>query len=97
MKLAAPLKFGVGVKVMSLPDRLTVPPTAPPTAVMAGVPSKLSLARRLAAVMTIAVSSLVLAVSAAMSATAFTVSAITCVLVLPASSVMVTVKLSKPL
>jgi len=82
---------------MSVPDRLTVPPTAPPTAVMLGVPSKLSLANRLAAVMTIGVSSLVLAVSLAMSTTGVTVSAITCVTVLLASSVMVTVKLSVPL
>ena len=91
------MKFKVGVKVMSVPDRLTVPPTAPPTAVITGVPSKLSLASRLAAVMMIGVSSLVLAVSLAMSATAVAVREISCVAVLPASSVMVTVKLSAPL
>ena len=82
------------------PDRLTVPPTAPPTDVIV-LPafSKLSFANKLAAVITSPVSSLVLAVSPAMSATPVTVIATVSVSEsgTPALSVESTVSVSAPL
>ncbi len=73
---------------------VTVPLAPWVTAVMVALFSKLSLVRTFVVT---AVSSLVVCVSFAISTTAFTVRLITCVSVLPASSVSVTVKLSAPL
>ena len=70
------------------------------TALSTGVPSKLSADAPLVPVMTLAetaVSSLVVKVSATMSATGVTVRLMAWVVGLPVSSVIVTVKLSEPL
>ena len=73
---------------------VTVPFAPCVTAVTTGVPSNVSLP---STVVVTAVSSSVVAVSAAMSASGVTVTSITCVVVKPWSSVTVTVKLSLPL
>ena len=73
---------------------VTVPLVPWVTPVIVGVFSKVSLVSTFTV---LAVSSSVVCVSATISATGFIVKLITCVTVLPASSVMVTVKLSLPL
>ena len=106
MKLAAPLKFGVGVKTTLPATTLTVPPTAEPAAVMVTGPSPrpVSLANRLALVkVTGAASS---RIAAGVSATAKGVSLTAATLMatvslsvkgVPAASVDSTVRVSAPL